>query len=120
VLAERRRELAAALEHGAALPAAPALLHNDLQRAALSLCPQIAQALHEARDAGADRVMVSGSGPTVVGIFPPGGGSASDGPARAEHAAATLRDRTPAAIPATPVDAAFGRVLTVDGTARGA
>ncbi len=45
------------------------LLHNDLQQAAVALCPQIAQALAQAGAAGADAVLVSGSGPTVVGLF---------------------------------------------------
>ncbi len=117
VLAERRRELSAALEHGAPLPAASELLHNDLQHAAVSLCPQIADALREAREAGASVALVSGSGPTVVGLFPPGRLPAIAGPALAEHAAAGLRGRVPAAICATPVDAAFARAVTVDGPA---
>src|SRR5580698_5963260 len=52
VLEERRSELRAALEHGAPLPAATELLHNDLQRAAVSLCPQIADALSQVREVG--------------------------------------------------------------------
>jgi 4-diphosphocytidyl-2-C-methyl-D-erythritol kinase len=55
---------------------------NDLQDAARSLCPLIDQALAAARGAGADHALVSGSGPTVVGLF---GGA--DGPARATAAA---------------------------------
>lgn len=51
-LGERRMELRAALEHGAPLPAATELLHNDLQRAAVSLCPSIAHALEQARGWG--------------------------------------------------------------------
>ena len=45
------------------------LLHNDLQRAAVSLCPQIADALAQAREPGAEPALVSGSGPTVIGLF---------------------------------------------------
>jgi 4-diphosphocytidyl-2-C-methyl-D-erythritol kinase len=71
--------------------------HNDLQDAARSLCPAIDAALAAARDAGADQVLVSGSGPTVVGLF---GGA--DGPARA--AAAALACGWPRALGAEPVD----------------
>jgi 4-diphosphocytidyl-2-C-methyl-D-erythritol kinase len=56
-------------------------IHNDLQDAARSLCPAIDAALDTARAAGADLAMVSGSGPTVVGLF-------AEHPARAEEAAA--------------------------------
>jgi 4-diphosphocytidyl-2-C-methyl-D-erythritol kinase len=117
-LAELRAELSAALRHGAPLPAASELLHNDLQRAAVSLCPQIAEVLREARDAGAQAALVSGSGPTVLGLFAPGGGSAISGPVLAEHAAAGLRGRLPGAICAAPVDAAFGRAVTVEHSGR--
>jgi 4-diphosphocytidyl-2-C-methyl-D-erythritol kinase len=116
VLAERRRELRQALEHGAPLPAATELLHNDLQRAAVSLCPQIAEALQLARLVGGDPALVSGSGPTVLGLFGGGARSSPDGPALAEHAAASLGGRVPAPIFATPVDAAFGRAVTLDGS----
>lgn len=85
------------------LPAAE-LLVNDLQAAAIGLQPSIGPALAEARAAGADLALVSGSGPTVLGLF---GGP--DGPARARRAAAQLR-RSPAAVAAVPVDAAFGAV----------
>jgi 4-diphosphocytidyl-2-C-methyl-D-erythritol kinase len=56
-------------------------VHNDLQDAARSLCPAIDAALGFARAAGADHALVSGSGPTVVGLF-------AEHPARAEEAAA--------------------------------
>jgi 4-diphosphocytidyl-2-C-methyl-D-erythritol kinase len=117
VLAERRAELGAALEHGAPLPAASELLHNDLQRAAVSLCPQIRDSLAQAHGAGAEHVLVSGSGPTVVGLF----GSASSGTSAlvlAERAAAALAGRVPAPICATPVDGEFARAGAV--AARGA
>ena len=68
-------------------------VHNDLQDAARSLCPQIDAALAAARAAGADHALVSGSGPTVVGLF-------LDGPARARDAAAGW----PRAFAAEPVD----------------
>ncbi len=76
---------------------------NDLQDAARSLCPLIDAALEAARAAGADHSLVSGSGPTVVGLF---GGA--DGPARA--AAAASGCRWPRAIAAEPVDEAWAAV----------
>jgi 4-diphosphocytidyl-2-C-methyl-D-erythritol kinase len=88
------------------VPAASELLDNDLQRAAISLYPEIADALSQARDAGADIALVSGSGPTVLGLFPH-----ANGLGRAERAAAGLEDRVPAPICATPVDARFARVM---------
>jgi 4-diphosphocytidyl-2-C-methyl-D-erythritol kinase len=112
-LEERRQELSAALERGAALPAATELLHNDLQRAAVALCPQIAHSLAQARDVGAELALVSGSGPTVIGLFPTVGRSPGSGLALARAAAADLANRTPAAICATPVDGAFARAVTL-------
>jgi 4-diphosphocytidyl-2-C-methyl-D-erythritol kinase len=44
-------------------------VHNDLQDAARSLCPQIDDALEGAINAGADHALVSGSGPTVLALF---------------------------------------------------
>jgi 4-diphosphocytidyl-2-C-methyl-D-erythritol kinase len=46
--------------------------------------------------------MVSGSGPTVFGLFP-----GADGPAHAQAAAAALRPRHPEAVAATPVGRGF-------------
>jgi 4-diphosphocytidyl-2-C-methyl-D-erythritol kinase len=115
-LEERRLQLHAELEHGAALPAATELLHNDLQRAAVSLCPQIADALAQARQAGAQLALVSGSGPTVVGLFGLAGRSLESGLALAQAAAASLADRVPSAICAAPVDAAFARALELEGS----
>lgn len=86
----------------------PELLVNDLEPAARSLCPSIGDALAAARDAGADHALVSGSGPTVVGIFHGPGG-----PAAAEAAAAALRARFPGAAGVRPVDAAFAAVRGV-------
>jgi 4-diphosphocytidyl-2-C-methyl-D-erythritol kinase len=48
----------------------PELLVNDLEPAALSLRPQIGAALEELRGAGAPVAILSGSGPTAVGLFP--------------------------------------------------
>ena len=44
-------------------------VHNDLQDAARSLCPAIDRALESTLAAGADHALVSGSGPTVLGVF---------------------------------------------------
>jgi 4-diphosphocytidyl-2-C-methyl-D-erythritol kinase len=43
-----------------------AALHNDLERAACDLRPDLAQLIGEGVDAGALRGLVSGSGPTCV------------------------------------------------------
>jgi 4-diphosphocytidyl-2-C-methyl-D-erythritol kinase len=80
----------------------PELLRNDLEPAARSLCPAIEGLLADARAAGADVAMVSGSGPTVVGIF-----LGPEGPAAAGDAAAALAARHPRAVAAVPVDAAW-------------
>jgi 4-diphosphocytidyl-2-C-methyl-D-erythritol kinase len=48
----------------------PELLVNDLEPAALSLRPDIGAALDELRGAGAPIAILSGSGPTAVGLFP--------------------------------------------------
>lgn len=45
-----------------------ALLVNDLGPAAVSLCPQVGTNLDRLRAAGADLVLVSGSGPTTLGL----------------------------------------------------
>jgi 4-diphosphocytidyl-2-C-methyl-D-erythritol kinase len=42
---------------------------NDLEPAALSLCPDIARTLEAVREAGAERALVCGSGPTVAGVW---------------------------------------------------
>lgn len=110
LIAERRSELAAAFEHGAPLPAASELLHNDLQRAAVSLCPEIGDVLREARAAGADPVLVSGSGPTVLGMFAGGDAMGAEALERAERAAAALREVIPGTVWARPVDCGFARV----------
>jgi 4-diphosphocytidyl-2-C-methyl-D-erythritol kinase len=115
-LAERRIELSAALERGAPLPAATELLHNDLQRAAVSLCPEILDALGQAAAAGAEHSLVSGSGPTVIGLFA-ARQSATDALMLAERGAATLAGPVPAPICATPVDAAFARAVAVQPSA---
>jgi 4-diphosphocytidyl-2-C-methyl-D-erythritol kinase len=65
-LAERLR--AAAGAGGSPLDYAE-LLANDLEQAAISLRPRIAEALAALEEVGAVRAMVAGSGPTAVGLF---------------------------------------------------
>jgi 4-diphosphocytidyl-2-C-methyl-D-erythritol kinase len=103
-LRERCEALRAALELGAALPEDRCLLHNDLQAAATVLCPALEQALEQALEAGAEVAFVSGSGPTVVGLF-----ARANGLARAQRAAAGLADLQPPPMTAVPVDASFAR-----------
>jgi 4-diphosphocytidyl-2-C-methyl-D-erythritol kinase len=67
-------ELAARLREAAGVGASPLsypdLLVNDLEPAALSLRPDIGEALEALRRAGAPVAILSGSGPTAVGLFP--------------------------------------------------
>jgi 4-diphosphocytidyl-2-C-methyl-D-erythritol kinase len=90
-------ELEAAVRAGEAPPV------NDLQPAALRLCPAIAPALEAVREAGAQDAMVSGSGPTVYGRCADELG--------AERAAAALRaGGYPRAVAAVPVGPDYGEV----------
>lgn len=95
-LEQRRLAIDRALERHGDL--APDLLVNDLELAAVALVPAIADALAEARAAGAEHAMVSGSGPTVLGLFP-----GADGPERARAAAAGMAARNPGPLVAEPV-----------------
>jgi 4-diphosphocytidyl-2-C-methyl-D-erythritol kinase len=67
-------ELATRLREAAGAGASPLdyaeLLVNDLTAAALSLRPDIREALDALRAAGAPVAILSGSGPTAVGLFP--------------------------------------------------
>jgi 4-diphosphocytidyl-2-C-methyl-D-erythritol kinase len=99
-LEERYQELVSALAPDPALPSQ--LLVNDLESAAVSLCPWCADALEAVRAAGAEHAMVSGSGPTVVGIW---WGLGAVG--RAFAAAQRLRDEHPLAVASEPVTAEF-------------
>jgi 4-diphosphocytidyl-2-C-methyl-D-erythritol kinase len=101
-LRERYETLVGVLEGGSAR-LDPALIVNDLEPAALSLCPSIARALDAAREAGAEEAFVCGSGPTVAGLF-----WGADGVSRAAVAARSLRDQFPGAVAASPVRAEFG------------
>ncbi|HEY5194740.1 MAG TPA: hypothetical protein VIJ39_12845 [Solirubrobacteraceae bacterium] len=104
-LRAHRNVLGKAFELGAALPGDVDLLHNDLQAPAVELCPAIEQSLGQALGAGAEVAFVSGSGPTVVGLF-----ARANGLARAERAVAGLAGRDPAAVAAVSVDGDFARV----------
>jgi 4-diphosphocytidyl-2-C-methyl-D-erythritol kinase len=84
-------------------------VRNDLQGPARALCPAIDVALGEAVAAGADDVLVSGSGPTVLALF-----VGDDGPARARAAAAGLAGRRPAPVAVEPVPAGWGGVGVED------
>ncbi|HWC48113.1 MAG TPA: hypothetical protein VG448_04455 [Solirubrobacterales bacterium] len=72
--AEELDELAARLREAAGGGDSPLdyaeLLVNDLTQAALSLRPDIGEALDALRAAGAPVAILSGSGPTAVGLFP--------------------------------------------------
>jgi 4-diphosphocytidyl-2-C-methyl-D-erythritol kinase len=84
-------------------PLWPDLLVNDLQPAAIALCPEIEGALDALRAAGAAHSFVTGSGPTAVGLF------TGDGAAEAaQRAAQALHDRHPRTVTAGAVDGAFG------------
>jgi 4-diphosphocytidyl-2-C-methyl-D-erythritol kinase len=62
--------LRAAAGDGASPLSYAGLLANDLEPAARSLRPEIGDSLDALRDAGAPLVLMSGSGPTAVGLFP--------------------------------------------------
>jgi 4-diphosphocytidyl-2-C-methyl-D-erythritol kinase len=103
-LRERRRLLHAELDLGMSLPNDLELLHNDLERPARSLCHAIGEALREAREAGAEPALVSGSGPTVVGLFP-----RANGLAAAQRAAAGLAGCEPAPLAVFTVSADYAQ-----------
>jgi 4-diphosphocytidyl-2-C-methyl-D-erythritol kinase len=116
-LADRRRELIAVWSAPPPAPGAggsisEGLLHNDLQSAAMALCPRIVDALTQAREAGADLALVSGSGPTVVGVFFDDT-APETGARRSVSAAGRLAGRQPPPICASPVGASFGRAIGV-------
>jgi 4-diphosphocytidyl-2-C-methyl-D-erythritol kinase len=72
--AEELDELAGRLRQAAGSGASPLsfpeLLVNDLTEAAVSLRPAVGEALQALRAAGAPIAILSGSGPTAVGLFP--------------------------------------------------
>ena len=91
-------ELAGRLRGAASAGASPLdyadLLVNDLQHAALALRPEIAEALSALEEAGAARALITGSGPTAVGLF-------DDLPA-ADRAVDSLPPRFASALVAAP------------------
>ena len=96
-LADRLHAVEAAVSEGSQrLPNALAM--NDLGRATLSLAPAVSDALAAIRDAGADQIVVCGSGPTAAGIY--WGERSLD---RAEGAARRLGASYPGAVAAVPV-----------------
>jgi len=90
--ARGEEELARLEALGGALPA-----HNDLQAAARRLCPAIDGALAAVAASGADHALVSGSGPTVFGLY-----------AGVEQARAAARRA--GGVAAEPVEPAYGEV----------
>lgn len=92
---EAARERLVELAGGGASPLDYAdVLVNDIERAAISLRPSIAEALDALRDAGAVVARVTGSGPTAFGLF-------AD-IAEADRAAAALPPRYAGALVASP------------------
>jgi 4-diphosphocytidyl-2-C-methyl-D-erythritol kinase len=118
-LAEAMHGLSGALAHGEPLPAREELLVNDLQPAAISLCPPIAGVLDQARQQGAAIALVGGSGPTVLGLFPDRQDPPASGYERAARAAERLADRVPAPSAARLVGAAFALPVPAAADLRG-
>ncbi len=108
-LEDAHRALAGALADGSPLPPAE-LLRNDLEGAARALCPEIDAALLEVHETEADAALVSGSGPTVLGLF-----AGSRGPARARAASRALAERVPAPLAADAITAGFTGVAPTTG-----
>ncbi|MFE9096598.1 4-(cytidine 5'-diphospho)-2-C-methyl-D-erythritol kinase [Streptomyces sp. NPDC007264] len=79
-------------------PALAAAVSNDLQPAALSLYPELADALAAGRSAGALAALVSGSGPTTAFLAPDAAGAARIAGSLAESG--TCRSARVAASPA--------------------
>lgn len=70
---------------------------NDLQAAAMALEPSISSALEDVRAQGCESVFVTGSGPTVVGVYP-----GPDGLSAARKAASRLASVHPGAVACSP------------------
>lgn len=100
-LAPLHAELRVSLREGERVP--DTLLVNDLEPAALSLCPEIGDALEAVRWSGADQAIVCGSGPTVAGLF-----WGPDASRRAEVTAASVARWFPSTVTAEPVGEEFG------------
>jgi 4-diphosphocytidyl-2-C-methyl-D-erythritol kinase len=79
--AERVRELASR-----PLAELAAALENDLEGAAVAMRPELAERMDSLGEAGALAARVTGSGPTVFGVFPSGEAPDAPGAIRAEVA----------------------------------
>jgi 4-diphosphocytidyl-2-C-methyl-D-erythritol kinase len=90
-----RRRLRDAVDEGGSPLDYRENLVNDLQPAAISLRPEIEDALAALEDAGAAHAMVTGSGPTAFGLYP----SVKEATAAAE----VLREGFPAALATAPL-----------------
>jgi len=106
-LAAKFAALESALGAGARLPAELAV--NDLEPAAVSLCPEVAAALDAVRSAGADHAMVCGSGPTVAGVC-----WGKDAAERVESISAQLGDTFPGVTSAVPVSSPTFGTMNID------
>jgi 4-diphosphocytidyl-2-C-methyl-D-erythritol kinase len=91
-----RRQLRDAVDEGGSPLDYREHLVNDLQAAAISLRPEIEDALRALEDAGAAHAMVTGSGPTAFGIYPTVNAALA--------AAEALRSEFPGAIATAPLD----------------
>jgi 4-diphosphocytidyl-2C-methyl-D-erythritol kinase len=90
-----RRRLRDAVDEGGSPLDYRENLVNDLQAAAISLRPEIEDALRALEQAGAAHAMVAGSGPTAFGLYPTVDQAAA--------AAAELRGRFPDVIATGPL-----------------
>jgi 4-diphosphocytidyl-2-C-methyl-D-erythritol kinase len=90
-----RRQLRDAVDEGGSPLDYREHLVNDLQPAAISLRPEIEDALRALEEAGASHAMVTGSGPTAFGLYP----TVDEALAAAEG----LRDSVPRAIATAPL-----------------
>jgi 4-diphosphocytidyl-2-C-methyl-D-erythritol kinase len=90
-----RRQLRDAVDEGGSPLSYREHLVNDLQPAAISLRPEVEQALGALEEAGAAHAMVTGSGPTAFGLYPTA--------EQAATAAADLRGRFPDLIATGPL-----------------
>ena len=90
-----RRQLRDAVDQGGSPLDYREHLVNDLQPAAISLRPEIENALTALEGAGAAHAMVTGSGPTAFGLYPTVDAAVA--------AAAALREGFPAAIATAPL-----------------
>ena len=90
-----RRQLRDAVDTGGSPLDYREHLVNDLQEAAISLRPEIDDALSALEGAGAAHAMVTGSGPTAFGLFPTS--------EEAKGAVAELRGRFPEALATRPL-----------------